>query len=48
MTATGELLDMAEIDMTEESGQPIKDGEYGVFNDMNNAIDAAYIAQKNT
>ncbi|HEY5557456.1 aldehyde dehydrogenase family protein [Acetobacterium sp.] len=37
---------MAEIDMTEESGQPIKDGEYGVFNNMNNAIDAAYIAQK--
>ncbi|HEY5556365.1 aldehyde dehydrogenase family protein [Acetobacterium sp.] len=37
---------MAEIDMTEESGQPVKDGEYGLFNDMNNAIDAAYIAQK--
>ncbi|WP_083439528.1 aldehyde dehydrogenase family protein [Acetobacterium bakii] len=37
---------MAEIDCVEEKGWPVKDGEYGVFNDMNNAIDAAYIAQK--
>jgi len=37
---------MAEIDCAEESGLPVKDGEYGVFNDMNNAIDAAFIAQK--
>ncbi|MGV8907136.1 MAG: aldehyde dehydrogenase family protein [Acetobacterium sp.] len=37
---------MAEIDFAEDSGKPIKDGEYGVFNDMSNAIDAAYDAQK--
>ncbi|MBC3887278.1 aldehyde dehydrogenase family protein [Acetobacterium paludosum] len=37
---------MAEIDCAEESGRTLKDGELGVFNDMQNAIDAAYIAQK--
>ncbi|MGL4607709.1 MAG: aldehyde dehydrogenase family protein [Eubacteriaceae bacterium] len=37
---------MEEIDCAEASGKPLKDGELGVFNDMNNAIDAAYKAQK--
>ncbi|MBC3797184.1 aldehyde dehydrogenase family protein [Acetobacterium tundrae] len=37
---------MAEIDCAEESDKALKDGELGVFNDMQNAIDAAYIAQK--
>lgn len=37
---------MAEIDCAEESGKPFKDGELGVFEDMENAIDAAFIAQK--
>lgn len=46
MTITGKVLDTAETDGGEEKCQPVKDGEYGVFEDMNNAIDAAYIAQK--
>jgi propionaldehyde dehydrogenase len=37
---------MAEIDVAVETGKPIKDGEFGVFNDMENAIDAAFTAQK--
>lgn len=37
---------MEEIDCAEVTGKPVKDGELGVFNDMNNAIDAAYIEQK--
>ncbi|WKY47038.1 aldehyde dehydrogenase EutE [Eubacteriaceae bacterium ES3] len=37
---------MAEIDVATESGKPIKDGELGIFNDMENAIDAAFTAQK--
>ena len=37
---------MAEIDCAEDSGKPLKDGELGIFNDMENAIDAAFTAQK--
>jgi propionaldehyde dehydrogenase len=37
---------MAEIDIAEEGGKPLKDGELGVFDDMENAIDAAFEAQK--
>ncbi len=37
---------MSEIDTAEEAGLPIKDGELGVFEDMENAIDAAFIAQR--
>lgn len=37
---------MAEIDCAVEGGKPLKDGELGIFNDMENAIDAAYEAQK--
>ena len=37
---------MAEIDCADAGGKPLKDGELGVFNDMENAIDAAFTAQK--
>lgn len=38
---------MDTIDVAEESGKPVVDGENGLFQDMNNAIDAAHAAWKN-
>lgn len=37
---------MDTIDVAEESGKPVVDGENGLFQDMNNAIDAAHAAWK--
>ncbi|MEF9918052.1 MAG: aldehyde dehydrogenase EutE [Eubacterium sp.] len=37
---------MASIDVADETGAPLKDGEWGVFGDMDNAIEAAAAAQK--
>ena len=37
---------MAEIDLSETSGKSLKDGELGVFDDIEKAIDAAAFAQK--
>ncbi|MGL6292404.1 aldehyde dehydrogenase family protein [Eubacterium aggregans] len=37
---------MESIDFAEENNVPVVDGECGIFQDMNNAIDAAFAAQK--
>lgn len=37
---------MASIDLAEETNTPVIDGECGIFTDMNNAIEAAFAAQK--
>ncbi len=37
---------MAEIDNSEEAGKPQKDGKLGIFDEMENAINASFKAQK--
>ena len=37
---------MESIDFAEENNVPVVDGECGIFQDMNNAIDAAFAGQK--